>query len=422
VGAFPHEATETEMNMPGRMGGLAVLGAVCVGLAMGGCGRTLRGLGSVIDQLGENDSVAVRLVLIGDAGLPAKDGEPVLKALRNAIEKDADDTFVVFLGDNVYPRGLTDSTNLAERQEGERILQEQIDAVVESGARGVMVPGNHDWDAGAADGLEFIRRQDRWVDARGDGKVVMLPDNGCPGPHVIDFGNALRLLILDTQYWLQDGPRPEGQGFSCGQGGEEQVVDSLRTVLAGAQGRQTVVVGHHPLISGGEHGGYFDWPTYLFPFHPWARVTGVFAPQDVTGRDYTDMRRSLSRAFAQNPPLVFAAGHEHNLQVFRRGPAKYQLVSGAGIYNHTTGVRVITGHLYARRASGFMILTFLHDGRVRLSVQSVNQDGEASEDFSMWLSDVRPVPNTISRDSLPPPGLPDSVAKAAQDSARRPRP
>jgi len=200
-------------------------------------------------------------------------------------------------------------------------------------------------------------------------------------------------------------------------------VDSLRTVLAGAEGRAPVVVAHHPLVSGGEHGGYFDWPTYLFPFHPWARITGVFAPQDVTGRDYTDMRQSLARAFAQNPPLVYAAGHEHNLQVFRRGPSKYQLVSGGGIYGHTTGVRVITGHLYARRASGYMILTFLHDGRIRLSVRSVNAAGESSEDFSMWVTDVRPVPNTITRDSLPPPGLPDSLrARVPQDtSGRRPR-
>jgi hypothetical protein len=86
---------------------------------------------------------------------------------------------------------------------------------------------------------------------------------------------------------------------------------------------------------------------------------------------------------------VYAAGHEHNLQVLRRNPARFHLVSGAGIFNHTTAVRAITGTLYTRRASGYMRLTILTDGRVRLSVQVVNEKGEATEDYSAWLETRR---------------------------------
>jgi hypothetical protein len=116
---------------------------------------------------------------------------------------------------------------------------------------------------------------------------------------------------------------------------------------------------------------------------------GYFANQDVSGTEYRRMTTALSGAFAENTPLVYAAGHEHNLQVLKRDPARYLLVSGAGIYGHTTAVRAITGSQYARRASGFMRITFLNDGRARLAVLVVDAAGKATEDFSMWL-DTRP--------------------------------
>jgi hypothetical protein len=367
----------------------AALAAAALLLA-GACGRPALNLGRTVPGV-QADSIALNLVLIGDAGLPDPDGEPVLQALRREVAWDPGRTLVVFLGDNVYPHGLPDSV-APDRSEAERILRGQIAPLVETGARGIFVPGNHDWDAGSPAGWNYVARQDRWIDGSSQGLVVMEPGYGCPGPVVRDEGEVLRLVILDTQWWLHGGPRPEGDRPECGADTEEEVVSAIRVALATAGQRRTVVVGHHPMASGGEHGGYFDWPTYLMPFHPWARLGGFFARQDVSGSEYRHMRDELGRAFAADPPLVYAAGHEHNLQVLRRAPARFLLVSGGGIYNHTTATRAITGTRYVRRASGFMRLTFLHDGRVRLAVIVVDADGEGTEDFSMWLEEERITP------------------------------
>ena len=53
------------------------------------------------------DSIELALFLIGDAGSKAYDGEPVLAELaRQADSFRTVKQYVIFLGDNVYPRGV----------------------------------------------------------------------------------------------------------------------------------------------------------------------------------------------------------------------------------------------------------------------------------------------------------------------------
>jgi hypothetical protein len=47
-------------------------------LQLGGCFRYVKGLGRVSPGVLPGDTLELRLVLIGDAGLPAPGGEPVL--------------------------------------------------------------------------------------------------------------------------------------------------------------------------------------------------------------------------------------------------------------------------------------------------------------------------------------------------------
>lgn len=383
-------------------------------LGMAGCFRYLKGVGSIIPGVVETDTVEMRLILIGDAGLPAPGGEPVMKALRTELSYDPKRSFVVFLGDNVYPRGMVVDSTAAERRENERIINDQLKPLVDQGVKGIMIPGNHDWATGTAGGLEAVNAEEHYVNSRGRGLVRFLPENGCPGPVSLDFGNYLRLIVLDTQWWLQEGfPRPYGADSKCRARTEQEVVDSLASDLANAGTRRTVVVSHHPLVSGGQHGGYFDWPTYLFPFHPWARQAGIFARQDVSGREYRTMIAALTRAYRAHPPLVHAAGHEHNLQLLkpRGAPASYLIVSGAGIYNHSTPTRVIAGTLYASRASGWVTLAFLRDGRVRMAYRVVNADGTFREDYSAWLDTPPLVPTSQEPPAVPHPAEPSGPTR-----------
>lgn len=356
--------------------------ALAAALVASGCTRAALNLGQVIGAP-PVDSIAVDLFLIGDAGLPAPRDEPVLEGLKRAIRWDPSRSYVVFLGDNLYPAGLPPEGH-PYRDEAERILNEQVDVLRDTRVRGLFVPGNHDWEAGGAGGWDAVRRQAEYLKRKGGDQVEFLPRGGCPGPEAVDLGDAVRIIALDTQWWLHDAAKPRGPESGCAVYTDTQVIDSVRALLRTAGTRVTVVAAHHPLVSGGEHGGYFDWPTYAFPLYPWAR-RGGFADQDIASTGYRRMIRVLTAAFQPERPLVYAAGHDHNLQVLRRDPAGYLLVSGGGIYGHTSQVRAITGTRYVNRASGFMRLTVLTDGRVRLAVVLVDAEGRPSENYSTWL-------------------------------------
>jgi len=344
--------------------------------------------------------VAQTLILIGDAGEPKPGGEPVLAALRREIARRPERTLVVFLGDNLYPAGLVPETD-PERRELERRLDDQVDVVRDSGASGLFIPGNHDWDRGGPDGWEAIRRQQQRVDARGGERVRFLPKDGCPGPDVVDVGDRLRVVALDSQWWLQGHARPEHPTSSCAADSEAEVLAALRADLRVAGGRAVVVVAHHPLLSGGPHGGGFGLRQHLFPLTEWkswlwlplplvgsaypvARQAGI-ASQDQSSEPYRHMRDAFAEVLREAPPLAWASGHEHVLQVIDSPDYGRVLVSGAGIYGHVTRVDRVAGSRYRAARAGFLRLDLLTDGRRRLVVLEVAGDGAAREAWSAIL-------------------------------------
>jgi hypothetical protein len=226
-------------------------------------------------------------------------------------------------------------------------------------------------------------------------------------------GKHLRLIALDTEWWLHNDVKPYGPESPCATRTEREVVDSLAGALRDKGNRHAVVVTHHPLRSGGIHGGAFTLGDHIFPLrnfkswlwvplpligsiYPLARTLGI-SNQDISGKKYGAMRRAFEAAFATNPPLVIASGHDHDLQVIRGGRpevtnAGYQLVSGSGILGHASIVRKIEGSLFERDAAGFMRLDITRNGRVRLAVTTVveegkRKEGESAEVFSLWLTE-----------------------------------
>jgi hypothetical protein len=218
---------------------------------------------------------------------------------------------------------------------------------------------------------------------------------------VVDVGSQVRIVALDTQWWLHGEAKPQDPTSECGVDSEIEILDALGVALEAAESRQVVVVAHHPFASAGRHAGYFEWKDHIFPLrnvakwmwlplpiigsaYPLIRGLGVTA-QDMSGSENRHMRQVLDSVFAIYRPLIYAAGHDHSLQVLEGETARYFLVSGASTIGHFSTVGREDRTRYARAATGFMRLDFTTDRRVRLGVFTVDKRGTETEEYSVWL-------------------------------------
>lgn len=330
-----------------------------------------------------------RLILIGDAGA-STEGEEVLVGLTIWAARIPDRTVVTFLGDNIYPAGMP-KVNSPQRMDAEGRIAAQLTTIHESGARGIFIPGNHDWQRG----LSGLLSQQKFItESLGDSSF--LPIDGCPGPVSIDL-EMVRLIIIDSDHLLYSTIPWQSK---CSNTNQEEFFRTFGRLIKTSGQRKVVILAHHPLATHGPHGGFFDWQDHIFPLthlsnllwiplpgigslYPLIRWNVVRSSQDLNSEIYQKMISQLEEAMSSNPPLIYAAGHEHVLQVLEGDNAvRYVLVSGAGSRKILTAVGHGEDTIFAHRHTGFMVLDFLKNGKVLLQVV---EPGDGEIVFQKWL-------------------------------------
>ncbi len=379
-------------------------------------------------------AVTHRVLLVGDTGEPASDGpDPVLATLRHHAEAAGQASTVVFLGDNVYPDGLPPEGDPG-RQEAERRLRVWLDAAGAFPGRTLFIPGNHDWRNATAGGLEQLRRQEAFVEAAlGAGSFI--PSGGFPGPVTVDLTEDLRLLAVDTEWWLAQHARAEGEDPEVGDffGEDDDFLLSLADAIERADDRRVLVVGHHPMVSNGDHAGYVPAERHLFPMAgsgPLGWVPMPFlgslivalkrfqgdTPEDIAHPRYRALTEAMWEAMSDSDGLVYAAAHDHSLQYFaldERRATIHQVISGAG---STAKIEYVLPRdaLFAASRPGFMVLTYYEDGTARLDVITPTTSGPAG-DTLVSAQILEPEPAIA-----PPPDAGSGIAPALPATATLP--
>lgn len=326
-------------------------------------------------QLAAQDSVVQRIIFIGDAGeIDAQQGQVLQQASQQVLTGK---TTVMFLGDNIYPRGMG-LPGSAEETATQEILQKQFIPFRSKGASVYFIPGNHDWDRMGPAGLEKIKQQGLFLAQQNDSSLKMLPANGCPDPFEIQVSGAVTIIGFDSEWWLFPYHKTDEE-TECSCNSKQEVLERLEELLYKNRYKFILLASHHPFQSYGHHGGRYGLKDHIFPLtsvnknlyiplpvigslYPLLRKTFT-SPEDMINPLYRSMIEDISDVFEGFPNIVYVAGHEHGLQFIKN--KQVQVVSGSGAKE--AFVKKGKYALFAEKKPGFVTADVLKDNSIRFS-------------------------------------------------------
>jgi hypothetical protein len=375
-------------------------------------------LSTSVATVAQQDTVVQRIILVGDAGQLKSGRQPELELIGQLYPLNDSNNAVVYLGDNIYPVGLP-APNSPGFEESRKVFDFQLNLLQGKAAKGIVIPGNHDWMKGRPQGPDQVRHQENYVKSRGIPNLVFLPSGGCPGPVEVPLGESVVMIVVDSQWWLQRENRP-GETSDCDCKNEDEVVLQLKDLLYKNRNKLVVYAAHHPFKTYGEHGGYFTWKQHLFPLteirdyyylplpvigsiYPLAR--GTFGNiQDLKHPEYKDYTRRIDEVLSTHPNCIRVAGHEHTLQYIEEANQQY-IVSGAG--SKKTQVKKGKGSLFAYEGTGFGVLELLRSGEILLKFYSSNS---AEPQKAIFIKQMKKfVPAKIEEEKFESRSFPDSM-------------
>lgn len=333
------------------------------------------------------------VALLGDIGdITDATQDPVMTLLAKWMDRQQQAGAIILLGDNIYPTGLPPETHW-RFPAAEQKLVTQVELFRQHAGRVIYLSGNHDWNKARPNGYSYMLRQQHYVQRFLNKKNCYLPLDGCPGPVALSLAPGLRLIVINTQWWVQRGTRPIGKAYGCGVETIEEFFDKLRALLDAHQEEQIIIAAHHPLYSNAIHGGKFTLKHHLFPltaahkrFYVPLPVAGSLYPayrklfgayEDMSHPRYRRLRKRLLRILRHYRNIIYVAGHDHNLQYFpMRG--NHFVVSGSG--SKTAFVRKGGRADFTHEHLGFFVVDYYENKQVWLRVlEPVTTPGEETE-------------------------------------------
>ena len=297
--------------------------------------------------------------LIGDAGnSKMNEKDAALKYLEKEIAKANKASTLIFLGDNVYTKGIPKKSAKTYELAKHR-LNVQIDIGKKFPGKTLFIPGNHDWYSG----LEGLKRQEKLVE-KALGKNTFQPENGCP-LEKIEVNKDINIIVVDSHWFVTNWNNKPGINDKCEIKTREKFFEEFEGMIKKSQGKTTLVALHHPMFTNGPHGGYYSFKSHMNPLPILGTVKNLIrktsggTDTDQQNTKYNELRKRLITISQENEKVLFVSGHEHSLQYIVKDNIP-QIVSGSG--SKKSAVKNVNGGIFGYGTQGFAKLIVYKDG------------------------------------------------------------
>jgi hypothetical protein len=290
--------------------------------------------------LAQTDTVLTCLYLIGDTGKKAEVSKNYLQ-FSKAITEDKP-SCVLFLGDNVYPKGIRPEGHPEHKEDVEK-LRIQLNLLKQHKGQFYMIPGNHDWQMGQTQGLSYVKREQALVNAFiKDSLTQYTPEQahyfkptGLPGPDKVEL-DGITIIMVDTDWWIhQQLFHKVGLIDDSKAKTEALFFQQFDAYLKEAhdKGHKIFVMSHHPLYLTGKNSLKMQPLRFLINYTPFAVLgtAGLYRAARGMGPQpcYKRMVRKFETHIAPYKHIVWISGHDHDQQLIEKNNVT-QIVSGNG--------------------------------------------------------------------------------------------
>lgn len=352
---------------------------------------------TIKDNFDNPKTVSHTFYLVGDAGNSDQGkSKELFSVLEQRLSKADSSSTLIFLGDNIYPKGMPAKGN-PDRTLAEEKLQNQLALSKKFKGNTIFIPGNHDWGSGI-DGLEA---QEKLVNEFLKSKKAFLPRNNCAIDNV-NINDNLALIVVDSEWYLEDWNKHPTINEDCDIKTREQFFTELEDQINKNQKKTTILAMHHPLLSNGTHGGQFSLEKQIFPLEHKIplpiigsainlfRKTSGISPQDLQNKNYNTLVKRIKTLIADKSNIIVVSGHDHSLQYIDTDNIK-QIISGAG--SRTQAARAINKNDFSFGQNGYAMLQVLKTGASKVSFFGLDSKGNEALLFKQQPLFARPKPN-----------------------------
>ncbi|MFQ6112614.1 MAG: metallophosphoesterase [bacterium] len=301
-------------------------------------------------------SQIITFYALGDWGTGDEQQMAVAEALRKNVAEIPEGReiapFVLGLGDNIYNKGLPDGWNNPVAYE---LLEETFGRIyheVEYEGKELvyyMIPGNHDHagKAGGKNGWGDVIHQETTAEKLYEPYwqyYPIDPDKNADTNDSTDYNNlkmenifsltlpekinasnskTIAFTAVDSQVLLELYQRKDFEML-------QKHWDRLESLLADSVDWK-VILGHHPIRSHGQHGGFRSWYWWLPPVFLYTVIDKWIYKrlQDLDHPANVRFQKDLLAIMKKLNVHIYLSGHEHNIQFLKIDKKNFQIISGS---------------------------------------------------------------------------------------------